>query len=122
MLGINRFTTLNSFVAIINILILINRSKILNRIIIFSNKLKYSNKEIRVLNYIMKIGLKFSQLTYYNKNKFYLVSILLIFLVLGSIILGFATPSEAAAVGAAGALLLSFMQNKFTKNVLEKGF
>ena len=57
---------------------------------------------------------------YQDLLKSFLPPLILIFLVLGSIILGFATPSEAAAVGAAGALLLSFMQNKFTKNVLEK--
>ena len=45
--------------------------------------------------------------------------LILIFFVLGSIIFGVATPSEAAAVGAAGALLLSFLQGKFTKNILD---
>ena len=57
---------------------------------------------------------------YQDLLKSFLPPLVLIFLVLGSIILGFATPSEAAAVGAAGALLLSFMQSKFTKDILEK--
>ena len=45
---------------------------------------------------------------------------ILIFLVLGSIILGVATPSEAAAVGAAGALSIALTQGKFTKDILKK--
>ena len=44
----------------------------------------------------------------------------MIFLVLGSIILGVATPSEAAAVGAAGALSIALTQGKFTKDILKK--
>ncbi|MBH44705.1 MAG: C4-dicarboxylate ABC transporter [Gammaproteobacteria bacterium] len=46
--------------------------------------------------------------------------IILIFLVLGSIIFGIATPSEAAGVGAAGALSIAFIQGKLTKNILKK--
>ena len=38
----------------------------------------------------------------------------IIFLVLGGIYLGFVTPTEAAAVGAAGALLITIFKKKFT--------
>lgn len=40
--------------------------------------------------------------------------ILLIFVVLGSILFGFATPTEAASVGAAGATLLALMQKQLS--------
>jgi len=38
----------------------------------------------------------------------------LIFSVLGSILFGYATPTEAAGIGASGALLISFIRNKLT--------
>ncbi len=40
--------------------------------------------------------------------------LVLIFIVLGSIIAGFATPTEAAGVGAMGALILAFVQRKLS--------
>ena len=40
--------------------------------------------------------------------------LLLIFVVLGSILLGFATPTEAAGVGAFGAIILAIWQKQFT--------
>lgn len=43
---------------------------------------------------------------------------LLIFAVLGSIFFGVATPTEAAGVGAAGALLLTFLKANLTREVL----
>lgn len=46
--------------------------------------------------------------------------ILLIVLVLGAILLGFATPTEAAAIGAGGALLLVILNKKLTWSVLNK--
>tara|TARA_Y100000590_G_scaffold13842_2_gene16681 strand:+ start:10208 stop:11572 length:1365 start_codon:yes stop_codon:yes gene_type:complete len=55
-----------------------------------------------------------------NLLKSILPPFILIFLVLGSIIFGIATPSEAAAVGAAGSLSIAFLKGKFTKNILEK--
>ncbi|MEC9206204.1 MAG: TRAP transporter large permease subunit [Pseudomonadota bacterium] len=55
-----------------------------------------------------------------NLLKSILPPFILIFLVLGSIILGVATPSEAAAVGAAGALSIAFTQGKFTKDILKR--
>ncbi|MCE2593609.1 TRAP transporter large permease subunit [Motilimonas cestriensis] len=44
--------------------------------------------------------------------------LLLIFAVLGSILLGLATPTEAAGVGAFGATLLAFIQGNMTKQVM----
>jgi len=44
----------------------------------------------------------------------------LIVIVLGSIILGIATPSEAAGLGALGAIILSYLQNNLTKETLDK--
>ncbi len=41
--------------------------------------------------------------------------LLLIVAVLGSIIIGFASPTEAAAIGAAGAMLLTWSQRKLTR-------
>lgn len=43
---------------------------------------------------------------------------LLIFAVLGSIFFGVATPTEAAGVGAAGALLLTFLKGNLTRDVM----
>ncbi len=44
--------------------------------------------------------------------------LLLIFFVLGSILAGIATPTEAASVGAMGALLLTFINKQLTKKIL----
>ena len=46
--------------------------------------------------------------------------ILLIITVLGSIVLGVATPSEAASLGAIGSLLIAFAKNKLSFNVIRK--
>ena len=50
--------------------------------------------------------------------------VILIFLVLGSILFGWATPTEAAGVGAAGAIALAFVKRKLTwpimKDVVER--
>ena len=51
--------------------------------------------------------------------KAFLLPMLLIILVLGSIFAGVATPTEAAAVGALGATLLTIMQGKFSLEVLK---
>ena len=45
--------------------------------------------------------------------------ILLIITVLGSIVLGIATPSEAASLGATGALLIAFTKNKLSFNIIK---
>ena len=44
--------------------------------------------------------------------------ILLIITVLGSIVLGIATPSEAASLGAIGSLLIAFTKNKLSFNII----
>jgi tripartite ATP-independent transporter DctM subunit len=46
--------------------------------------------------------------------------ILLIFVVLGSIIAGIATPTEAAGVGALGAILIAMLNGKFDLKLLEE--
>ena len=50
--------------------------------------------------------------------KSFLPPILLIFLVLGSIVLGIATPSEAASLGVFGAVLISSMQKQLNFNII----
>ena len=45
--------------------------------------------------------------------------LLLIVAVLGSILAGIASPTEAAAIGAAGAMLLTFFQGKLTRTVVQ---
>lgn len=55
------------------------------------------------------------------KSLFALIGpIALIFLVLGSIYSGAATPTEAAGIGAVGAMLIAFLKGKLTKEVLAK--
>jgi len=49
----------------------------------------------------------------------FIMPLLLIVAVLGSIFLGVATPTEAAAVGALGATLLTIAQKRFSLNVLK---
>lgn len=46
--------------------------------------------------------------------------LLLILLVLGSILGGFATPTEAAALGAAGAILLAIFKKRFNLTILQQ--
>ena len=46
--------------------------------------------------------------------------IILIILVLGSILMGVATPTEAASFGAVGAIVLSFIKKKFSSKVLSE--
>ncbi len=46
--------------------------------------------------------------------------LLLIFIVLGSIIFGVATPSEAAALGSVGALIISTMQSRLSLDIIRK--
>ncbi|HEY9050377.1 MAG TPA: TRAP transporter large permease subunit, partial [Gammaproteobacteria bacterium] len=46
--------------------------------------------------------------------------LILIFVVLGSIIGGFATPTEAAAVGAMGAIILAIIRKQFTLQILRE--
>jgi tripartite ATP-independent transporter DctM subunit len=51
--------------------------------------------------------------------KAFVLPLFLIIAVLGSILGGYATPTEAAAVGALGATLLTLLQGKFTLEVLQ---
>ena len=51
--------------------------------------------------------------------KGFVPTVFLIFLVLGSIVLGWATPTEAAGVGAAGATLLAILNRKLTFSMLK---
>ena len=53
-----------------------------------------------------------------NLVRSFLPPILLIFLVLGSIILGIATPSEAASLGVFGAILISLVQKQLDFSIL----
>ena len=46
--------------------------------------------------------------------------LILIFLVLGSIIVGIATPTEAAAIGATGAMIISLINGKLTLSFLKE--
>ena len=48
-----------------------------------------------------------------------LAPIFLIIIVLGSIIFGVATPSEAASLGVVGAMILAILKNKLKKSVIE---
>jgi tripartite ATP-independent transporter DctM subunit len=50
--------------------------------------------------------------------KYFIPPILLILIVLGSIIFGIATPSEASALGAAGAFFLALYQKKISKIII----
>ncbi len=52
--------------------------------------------------------------------KAFLLPFLLIFAVLGSIFAGIASPTEAAAVGAGGATLLTVFQGKFNMSILKE--
>ncbi len=51
--------------------------------------------------------------------KGFIPTVFLVLLVLGSIVLGWATPTEAAGVGAVGALLLAVLNRKLTWKVLK---
>ena len=59
-----------------------------------------------------------------KREKINLVSIIyplgLMFIVLGSIIFGVATPSEAAGLGALGAILIAYTRNNLSKPVLDQ--
>ena len=59
-----------------------------------------------------------------KREKINLVSIIyplgLMFIVLGSIIFGVATPSEAAGLGALGAILIAYTRNNLSKSVLDQ--
>ena len=63
---------------------------------------------------------QFSRTDLYNLCRSILPPLLLIVAVLGSIFFGIATPTEAAGVGACGALLLTFINKKFESSMLKE--
>ena len=67
---------------------------------IIDEKKELLNKKANILSVIYPLGL--------------------MFIVLGSIIFGIATPSEAAGIGALGAIILAYSQNNLSKIILDK--
>jgi len=63
---------------------------------------------------------QFSRTDLYNLCRSILPPLFLIVAVLGSIFFGIATPTEAAGVGACGALLLTFINKKFESSMLKE--
>jgi len=67
--------------------------------------------------------LKIKSIEKTNKNKFNLFNIIyplgLMFIVLGSIIFGIATPSEAAGIGALGAIIIAYGRKDLSKDILD---
>ena len=63
---------------------------------------------------------QFSRTDLYNLCRSILPPLFLIVAVLGSIFFGIATPTEAAGVGACGALLLTFINQKFESSMLKE--
>ena len=72
--------------------------------------------------YLKTLRIKNSTNNYEGKLNMYSIvyPLSLMFIVLGSIILGIATPSEAAGLGALGALALSYIQSNLNKKTLDK--
>ncbi len=72
--------------------------------------------------YLKTLRIKNSTNNYEGKLNMYSIvyPLSLMFIVLGSIILGIATPSEAAGLGALGALALSYTQSNLNKKTLDK--
>ena len=67
--------------------------------------------------------LKIKSIVKTNNNKFNLFNIIyplgLMFIVLGSIIFGIATPSEAAGIGALGAIIIAYVRKDLSKDILD---
>jgi TRAP-type mannitol/chloroaromatic compound transport system permease large subunit len=73
---------------------------------------------LAVSNRVLKLGL-LSRLC--EQVTFVLIPpLVLIFLVLGTIFLGIATPTEGGAMGAAGAFLMSFLRGRLNKNMVNE--
>ena len=76
--------------------------------------------------YIKSIKFKTSEIDKDNSNnrinliKSLVPPLFLIIVVLGSIVFGIATPSEAASLGAAGAVALSFYKNKLNFSIIKQ--
>ena len=74
---------------------------------------------LAIVNRVFKLGL-ISRLT--EQVTFVLIPpLILIFLVLGTIFLGVATPTEGGAMGAVGALLMSLVRGRLSMDVLKTG-
>ena len=74
---------------------------------------------LAILNRVFKLGL-ISRLT--EQVTFVLIPpLILIFLVLGTIFLGVATPTEGGAMGAVGALIMSGVRGRLSMDVLKTG-
>lgn len=74
---------------------------------------------LAIVNRVFKLGL-ISRLT--EQVTFVLIPpLILIFLVLGTIFLGVATPTEGGAMGAVGALIMSAVRGRLTMDVLKTG-
>tara|TARA_B100001564_G_scaffold289098_1_gene252635 strand:- start:425 stop:1777 length:1353 start_codon:yes stop_codon:yes gene_type:complete len=75
--------------------------------------------------YIKSIKFKTSEMTKDNTNnrinliRSLIPPLFLIIVVLGSIVFGIATPSEAASLGAIGAVALAFYKNKLNSSIIE---
>ena len=67
--------------------------------------------------------LKIKSIEKINNKKFNLFNVIyplgLMFIVLGSIIFGIATPSEAAGIGALGAIIIAYSRKDLTKDILD---
>jgi len=67
--------------------------------------------------------LKIKSIEKTNNKKFNLFNIIyplgLMFIVLGSIIFGIATPSEAAGIGALGAIIIAYVRKDLSKDILD---
>ena len=72
--------------------------------------------------YLKTLNIKNTNINISRKLDLYsiLFPLSLMIIVLGSIVLGIATPSEAAGLGALGALILSYSKNNLTKKTLDK--
>ena len=72
--------------------------------------------------YLKTLNIKNTDINISRKLDLYsiLFPLSLMIIVLGSIVLGIATPSEAAGLGALGALILSYSKNNLTKKTLDK--
>ncbi len=72
--------------------------------------------------YLKTLNIKNSNINNNTKPDLYSIffPLSLMVIVLGSIILGIATPSEAAGLGALGAIVLSYLQSNLTKETLDK--
>ena len=92
-------------------------------LILLADVLSSSYQQALYIIYLKSLRIKNQNTELINKklNIFSVIYPLgLMLIVLGSIIFGIATPSEAAGIGALGAILLAYAQNNLSKFVLDK--